>query len=92
MNPRKRCTTFALSEAERVCDSSSSVCLAQVESSRVAPLSAIKTRRTRVAFYSQHLIGVGHHFRNRQIVNELVKTCDVFFIDGGRPNSRGRSR
>ena len=41
--------------------------------------------RTRVAFYSQHLIGVGHHFRNRQIVNELVKTCDVFFIDGGRP-------
>ena len=39
----------------------------------------------RVAFYSQHLIGVGHHFRNRQIVNELVKTCDVFFIDGGRP-------
>ena len=44
-----------------------------------------KTRRKRVAFYSQHLIGVGHHFRNRQIVNELVKTCDVFFIDGGRP-------
>ncbi len=41
--------------------------------------------RTRVAFYSQHLIGVGHHFRNRQIVNELVKTCDVFFLDGGRP-------
>ena len=41
--------------------------------------------RTRVAFYSQHLIGVGHHFRNRQIVNALVKTCDVFFIDGGRP-------
>ncbi|MCY3684431.1 MAG: glycosyltransferase [Gemmatimonadetes bacterium] len=41
--------------------------------------------RKRVAFYSQHLIGVGHHFRNRQIVNELVKTCDVFFIDGGRP-------
>ena len=41
--------------------------------------------RTQVAFYSQYLIGVGHHFRNRQIVNELVKTCDVFFIDGGRP-------
>ena len=41
--------------------------------------------RTQVAFYSQHLIGVGHHFRNRQIVNALVKTCDVFFIDGGRP-------
>lgn len=42
-------------------------------------------KNTTVAFYSQHLIGVGHHFRNRQIVNELVKTCDVFFIDGGRP-------
>ncbi len=41
-------------------------------------------KNTTVAFYSQHLIGVGHHFRNRQIVNELVKTCDVFFIDGGR--------
>ena len=45
----------------------------------------VKTRRKRIAFYSQHLIGVGHHFRNRQIVNELVKTCDVYFIDGGRP-------
>ena len=42
-------------------------------------------RRKRIAFYSQHLIGVGHHFRNRQIVDELVKTCDVSFIDGGRP-------
>ena len=42
-------------------------------------------KNTTIAFYSQHLIGVGHHFRNRQIVNELVKTCDVFFIDGGRP-------
>lgn len=42
-------------------------------------------KNTTVAFYSQHLIGVGHHFRNRQIVNALVKTCDVFFIDGGRP-------
>ena len=61
------------------CQSSSSVCR-----SRVAPL---KIRRKCVAFYSQHLIGVGHHFRNRQIVNELVKTCDVFFIDGGRPIS-----
>ena len=42
-------------------------------------------KNTTVAFYSQHLIGVGHHFRNRQIVNKLVKTCNVFFIDGGRP-------
>lgn len=49
------------------------------------PQFGTQTRRTRVAFYSQHLIGVGHHFRNRQIVNELAKTCDVFFLDGGRP-------
>ena len=49
------------------------------------PQFGTQTRRKRIAFYSQHLIGVGHHFRNRQIVNELVKTCDVFFIDGGRP-------
>ena len=49
------------------------------------PYFGTQTRRKRVAFYSQHLIGVGHHFRNRQIVNALVKTCDVFFIDGGRP-------
>ena len=45
----------------------------------------VKTRRKRIAFYSQHLIGVGHHFRNRQIVDELAETCDVYFIDGGRP-------
>ena len=61
------------------CQSSSSVF---VEGSCIEPL---KTRRKRVAFYSQHLIGVGHHFRNRQIVNEMAKTCDVFFLDGGRP-------
>ena len=42
-------------------------------------------KNTTVAFYSLHLVGVGHHFRNRQIVNALVKTCDVFFLDGGRP-------
>ncbi len=46
---------------------------------------SVKTWRKRIAFYSQHFIGVGHHFRNRQIVNELVKTRDVSFIDGGRP-------
>ena len=42
-------------------------------------------KNTTVAFYSLHLVGVGHHFRNRQIVNALAKTCDVFFLDGGRP-------
>ncbi len=76
---------YESAQAVYKCQSGSSVCLVQAESSRVEPLSAAKTRRTRVAFYSQHLIGVGHHFRNRQIVNALVKTCDVFFIDGGRP-------
>ena len=60
-------------------ESAQAVCPARVEC--INP--QVKTRN-RVAFYSQHLIGVGHHFRNRQIVNELVKTCDVFFIDGGR--------
>ncbi len=49
------------------------------------PHFGTQIRHKRIAFYSQHLIGVGHHFRNRQIVNELVKTGDMFFIDGGRP-------
>ena len=41
--------------------------------------------RKKIVFYSQHLIGVGHHFRNRAIVRELIKAHDVYFIDGGRP-------
>ncbi len=61
------------------------VCFGQVGRAQAESVSAAKTRHKRVAFYSQHLIGVGHYFRNRQIVNELVKTCAVFFIDGGRP-------
>lgn len=40
--------------------------------------------KKRIAFYSQHLVGVGHHFRNRQIVSALSQAHDVFFIDGGR--------
>lgn len=39
----------------------------------------------KIAFYSQHLIGVGHHFRNREIANELSKKHTVYFFDGGRP-------
>ena len=66
-------------------ESAIAVCFGHVGRAQAEIVSAAKTRRTRVAFYSQHLIGVGHHFRNRQIVNALVKTCDVFFIDGGRP-------
>lgn len=42
------------------------------------------TRRKRLIFYSQHLVGVGHHFRNRQIIRALADEYDVYFIDGGR--------
>lgn len=42
------------------------------------------TRRKRLIFYSQHLVGVGHHFRNRQIISALVDEYEVYFIDGGR--------
>jgi predicted glycosyltransferase/glycosyltransferase involved in cell wall biosynthesis len=39
----------------------------------------------RILFYSQHLIGVGHHFRNREIARALSKDNEVHVIDGGRP-------
>lgn len=42
------------------------------------------TGRKRLIFYSQHLVGVGHHFRNRQIIRALADEYDVYFIDGGR--------
>lgn len=45
--------------------------------------------RKRIVFYSQHLVGVGHHFRNREIVRALAGHHDVFFIDGGRAFSGG---
>ena len=41
--------------------------------------------KQRIIFYSQHLVGVGHHFRNRQIIRALADEYDVYFIDGGRP-------
>ena len=41
--------------------------------------------RQRLIFYSQHLVGVGHHFRNRQIIRALAGEYDVYFLDGGRP-------
>ena len=40
--------------------------------------------KKRLIFYSQHLVGVGHHFRNRQIIRALVGDYDVHFVDGGR--------
>jgi predicted glycosyltransferase len=39
----------------------------------------------RIVFYSQHLVGVGHHFRNLQIVRALARDHEVHFVDGGRP-------
>lgn len=41
-------------------------------------------KKKRIVFYSQHLIGVGHHFRNRQIVQALSQSHEVHLIDGGR--------
>ena len=41
-------------------------------------------KKKRLIFYSQHLVGVGHHFRNRQIISALVDEYEVYFIDGGR--------
>ncbi len=40
--------------------------------------------KKRIVFYSQHLIGVGHHFRNLQIVRALAQNHEVHFVDGGR--------
>ena len=40
--------------------------------------------KKRLIFYSQHLVGVGHHFRNRQIISALADEYEVYFIDGGR--------
>ena len=41
--------------------------------------------KKRIVFYSQHLVGVGHHFRNRQIIRALADEYEVYFVDGGRP-------
>ena len=42
------------------------------------------TPKKRIVFYSQHLIGVGHHFRNREIVRALSQNHQIYFVDGGR--------
>lgn len=41
-------------------------------------------RTKRIVFFSQHFLGVGHHFRNLQIVRALAKSHEVYFVDGGR--------
>lgn len=47
------------------------------------------TQKKRIVFYSQHLIGVGHHFRNREIVRALSQNHQVYFVDGGRQIPEG---
>ena len=42
------------------------------------------TEKKRIVFYSQHLIGVGHHFCNREIARALSQNHQVYFVDGGR--------
>ena len=42
------------------------------------------TQKKRIVFYSQHLVGVGHHFRNREIVRALSQNHQIYFVDGGR--------
>ena len=44
----------------------------------------MSVQKKRIVFYSQHLLGVGHHFRNLQIVRALAQDHEVYFIDGGR--------
>ncbi len=39
--------------------------------------------RARIAFYCQHLLGVGHLTRSFAITNQLVSSFDVEFIQGG---------
>ena len=41
-------------------------------------------KKKRIVFFSQHFVGVGHHFRNFQIVRALAKSYKVYFVDGGR--------
>lgn len=40
--------------------------------------------KKRIVFFSQHFLGVGHHFRNFQIIRALAKSYEVYFVDGGR--------
>jgi predicted glycosyltransferase len=41
-------------------------------------------RRPRALFYSQHLVGVGHYYRVRELARALVADFEVRLIDGGR--------
>lgn len=39
----------------------------------------------RILVYAQHLSGIGHFVRAREIARELAREHDVFFVQGGRP-------
>jgi predicted glycosyltransferase len=45
-------------------------------------------RGKRVLVYAQHLSGVGHHVRIREIARALAREHRVFFVQGGRPVPR----
>ena len=42
-------------------------------------------RRPRIAVYCQHLSGVGHFVRSRELCRALAPCCDVLFVCGGVP-------
>ncbi len=42
-------------------------------------------QRLRILLHSQHLTGVGHFVRMREIARSLVSRHDVYMVDGGRP-------
>ncbi|MCY3684162.1 MAG: glycosyltransferase [Gemmatimonadetes bacterium] len=40
--------------------------------------------KKKILFHSQHLHGVGHHFRTLQIVRELSERHEIYWVEGGR--------
>lgn len=44
----------------------------------------MKTHKKKILFYNQHLIGIGHHVRNSQLIDALAKNYRIFVLDGGR--------
>jgi predicted glycosyltransferase len=46
------------------------------------------SRGKRILVYAQHLSGVGHHVRIREIAGSLAQTHRVVFVQGGRPVPR----
>ena len=46
------------------------------------------TRGKRILVYAQHLSGVGHHVRIREVARALAKDHRVAFVEGGRPVPR----